>query len=278
MQDLEIDPERVGLWLRPESERPYTLIRVSDEHARAWGAALGLVVRRCYVTDAVLDRAVSVNGVSKTDVVAAKLPDPGATMAGDFGEILVYLYQGAREHPHQALGATKWRLKQDRTKPAPHSDVVHLVLPTWPAASPEDTLLCAEVKTKSTDGGTSPIKDAIQDSGKDRVSRLARTLVWLRERALTENLGDLQLAHLERFINGTEHPPARKRFRAVAVVSAALLDGELADAPTEEPTDYEVIVISVPELRDVYMAVFDAARQAIGEVANVSQTQPSTAV
>ncbi|MBM4291364.1 MAG: DUF1837 domain-containing protein, partial [Deltaproteobacteria bacterium] len=101
--------------------------------------------------------------------------EPGATMAGDFGEILVYLYQSVRELPVEALGVKKWRLKQDRTKPAPHSDVVHFVLPSWPMPSDKDVLLCSEVKTKSTDGDSTPIQSAIADSEKDRKSLFRRS-------------------------------------------------------------------------------------------------------
>ena len=184
-------------------------------------------------------------------------------MAGDFGEILVYLYQGTGEHPHTAIGATKWRLKQDRRKPAPYSDVVHFILPFWPQPSAEDAILCAEVKTKSTPGSSRPIEAAIADSRKDRTSRLARTLVWLRERALTEDLGDIRIEHLDRFIKATDHPAAKKRFRAVVVVSADLEATELRNVFLEPSSDYTLVVICVPQLKMVYTSVFAAAIRAI---------------
>jgi hypothetical protein len=196
-------------------------------------------------------------------------------MAGDFGEIVVYLYQGAREHPNVAYGATKWRLKQDRRKPAPHSDVVHFVLPSWPNPSEDDLVLCSEVKTKSTNASSTPITSAIEDSKKDRASRLARTLVWLRERALTEDLGDVELAHLERFINATEHPPAKWRFRAVAVISEELLDAELTSVPTQIHSDCTLVVISVPNLHEIYGLVFTAALAAVAPVSDSGNSSPT---
>jgi len=186
-------------------------------------------------------------------------------MAGDFGEILVFLYQASKEHSATAIGPKKWRLKQDRTKPAPYSDVIHFLLPNWPNSSTDDILLCSEVKTKSTNGDSTPIKSAIEDSGKDRVSRLAKTLTWLKERALIEDLGETTIAHLERFIKATEHPPAQKKFKAVAVICSSLLEQELEDAPSELPTGYSVIVISVPNLRETYMKIFETARQSFSE-------------
>jgi hypothetical protein len=216
MIDLSVDLALVRSWFPHAQEVPYVLIRVSPEHAATWANTLNFPLRRSYITDQVLLQAVVNQGLPQPTVIATKLPDPGSTMAGDFGEFITYLYQGASQHPFVALGATKWRLKQDRNKPAPHSDVVHLVLPHWPQATAADQLLCAEVKMKSTNGGSTPIASAIADLQKDRTSRLARTLVWLRDRATTQDLGDLTIAHLNRFINATEYPEAQRRFSAVA--------------------------------------------------------------
>ena len=168
MNDIGLDLEEVLAWFPHEKDAPYVLVRVSAEHAETWSTVLGVAVRRCYITDSVLAENAATRQVSQSEIIAARLPDPGATMAGDFGEILVYLYQGVREHPNVAYGATKWRLKQDWTKPAPHSDVVHLVLPSWPIPSEQDCILCSEVKTKSTNGAFAPIKKAVEDSAKDR--------------------------------------------------------------------------------------------------------------
>lgn len=261
--DLGVDATLAAQWFPHELEQPYILVRVSEEHAKSWADILGLAVRRCYVSDSLVIEKALEHNVAKAEIIAARLPDPGATMAGDFGEILVYFYQGAKELPLQAVGPKKWRLKQDRTKPAPHSDVVHFVLPSWPTSSENDVLLCSEVKTKSTDGDSTPIRSAIDDSAKDRTSRLARTLVWLKERALLEPLGDVQIAHLDRFIKATDHPPATKRFRAVAVVCQTLLDEELKSAPTTASPEYTVVVIGVPDLKSTYSAVFDAAKKAL---------------
>jgi hypothetical protein len=265
VKELGLDIATVLSWFCHEQEQPYVLVRVSDEHVKGWASELGLAVRRCYLSDALLDERAKALGKSPLAIIAARLPDAGSTMAGDFGEILVYFYQAAKEHPAAAIGPKKWRLKQDRTKPAPHSDVIHFVLPSWPTPSAQDVLFCSEVKTKSTNGASSPIKAAIEDSAKDRTSRLARTLVWLKDRALVEDLGDVTIAHLERFINATDHPQATKRFRAVAVVCSSLVDGELGDAPTESPVGYSVVVISVPKLQRTYTATFEAARQSVSE-------------
>jgi len=258
MQDLGIDIQAMAPWFADDQQSPFVLVRVRDEYAAAWGDVLGEPVRRCYIDDALLDDRARATGRPKSELVAAKLPDRGSTMAGDFGEILVFLYHAAVQPGTELIGPKKWRLKQDRTKPAPYSDVVHFVLPNWPESSTDDRILCSEVKTKSTAGGFSPISSAVVDCEKDRTSRLAKTLVWLKERALDGDLGTTTIAHIERFTMATDHPEQQKHFHAVAVVCASLVDGELADAPDEQPTDHTVVVIAVPNLKQRYEEVFDA--------------------
>lgn len=265
MIDLGVDIGAIAPWFAEEQQSPYVLVRVSDEHASAWAGALGVPIRRCYIGDALLDERARLTGKPKSELVAAKLPDRGSTMAGDFGEILVYLYHAAAEPEIALIGPKKWRLKQDRTKPAPYSDVVHFVLPHWPESSADDRILCSEVKTKSTAGDSSPISSAVADCEKDRTSRLAKTLVWLKERALHEDLGTTTVAHLERFTKANDHPEAQKQFRAVAVVCASLVDKELVDAPDKQPADLTVVVIVVPSLKQRYEEVFGAVHATVVE-------------
>lgn len=264
MRDLQIDVSAVTPWFAAERTGPYVLIRVSDDDAGTWPEALSIPCRQCYIDDAKLDAEARRTGESESTILAAHLPDRGSTMAGDFGEILVFLYQAATTKSSKVIGPKKWRLKQDRKKPAPYSDVVQFVLPRWPQPSTEDQILCSEVKTKSTAGSSSPIIAAMADCKKDRTSRLAKTLVWLKERALGEDLGTTTIKHLNRFIHATDHPEAKKRFRAVAVVCASLVDEELAaDAPDEQPSDHTVVVLAVPNLKQRYEEVFEAAQATV---------------
>lgn len=263
IDELGLNLSDVALWFAHEQDAPYVLVEVSQAHCNAWAAELGMPVRRCYVSDAVLAVRANKTGLSVAELIAARLPDAGSTMAGDFGEILVYMYQSAMELPKKVIGPKKWQLKQDRTKPAPYSDVLQFVLTSWPTSTVDDEILCSEVKTKSTDGASTPITSAIEDSEKDRTSRLAKTLVWLRERAYYESLGEVEVGHLNRFINATDHPPARRRFQAVAVICASLVTKELKSAPKIADPEYTVIVLAVPNLKDAYSAIFESAKNAL---------------
>lgn len=259
--ELEVGLANALAWFKQTQTTPFVLIPVAEQHTKDWAASLGVALRRCYITDKEVVDWSKARGVSAAQIVASKLPDPGAVMAGDFGEFVVFLFQSASVYPQKAIGPKKWRLKQDRTKAAPYSDVIHFVLPEWPKTSAQDQLLCAEVKTKATDGASTPIPDAIEDSTtKDRTGRLAKTLVWLKDRSMTQDLGEVTGAHLDRFIQSTGHPPAQKVFRAVAVVCESVVKDELKTVPKQLPADCTLVVLAVPKLQATYTAVFAQAK------------------
>jgi len=259
MDELGFDFTEAVAWFPHDQEHPYVLVRISAQNVAELSAAMGVPLRRCYITDAALEQAIAQRGLTREEIVRAVLPDAGAVMSGDFGEVLTYFYQAARELPANAIGPKKWRLKQDRTKPAPKSDVIHFVMPDRPHASAADSVLCSEVKAKATAGTFTPIAKAIADCKLDRTSRLASTLVWLRERAMTTDLGDVDIPLLDRFIDAVNSPPAAKRFRAVAVICNALLDNELVAAPTDADPEFTLVIIGVPNLHATYSAVYAAA-------------------
>lgn len=268
MKELGLNVEDILHFFPHSSESPYILVRLSEEQATSLLTSMREAVRRCYLSDNSLrqrtnelkDALGGTPEFRQAKIIDAKLPSPGSTMSGDFGEILVYVYQASKVHPRIAFGPKKWRFKQDRSKPAPFSDVVQFILPAWPASSGDDVLLCAEVKAKATAGTASPIRNAIDDCAKDRTSRLTKTLLWLKERALGEDLGSIEISHLDRFINTIDHPPAAKLFSAVVVICSTLVDTELDNAPPQASLEYKLIVISVPNLQQLYTRVFEAVR------------------
>lgn len=258
MQELGIDLAEVQKFFVEESDDPFLLINVPNGATPAWAEMLGVPARRCYIADDRLAENAERTNRPRGEIVAAKLPDPGAVMAGDFGEILAALFLASREHPAVVRDPKKWRLKQDRAKAAPYSDVVQFLLPDWPTPSSEDRLVCAEVKTKSTSGGSKPVASAIADSVRDREGRLVKTLAWLKERSLGEELGTVDLQQIDRFIEAIDHPPAAREFRAVAVICSSLVATEIdgVEAPQDGATT--LVVISVPDLKVNYEGVYAA--------------------
>lgn len=219
---------------------------------------LGVPARRCYISDARLKRIVEEKKHSHETVVEAVLPDKGSVMAGDYGEIMTALYLASMAHPADVLDPKMWRLKSNRTKASEGSDIVQFQLPQWPDASSDDKVVCAEVKTKSTNGQSTPVKSAIEDSRKDRESRMARTLVWLKQRAILDDLGTVEVSHLDRFIRAIDYPPAIYEFRAVAVISSELVASEISDITVPEKDQCTLVVISVPDLKANYESLYEA--------------------
>lgn len=256
MQEMGIEPATAETWFPRTTGTQYALIKVRASTSAAWPTGLAAAFRRAYISDNKISAMAAARGRPPRAILASVLPPAGAVMAGDFGEILVYLFQGSSHSPNNLHGQKKWRLKETRTHAAPYSDVVHFHLPEWPTPSTSDLLLCSEVKMKSTPSNGDPIADARRDSKKDRVSRLAKTLVWLQERAMTET--EINVDQVERFLNATEEPAYAKKYQAVAVIDEDYLDTELAKIVQPLDQDCDLVVITVPTLHATYTAVYEA--------------------
>lgn len=256
MKELGINLGKVQAFFSEVHQKPFILVKIAPEKTAEWTQMLGVPARRCYISDTRLRDSVQRTKESYEAVVESTLPDRGSVMAGDYGEIITALYLASLEYPANILDPKKWRLKDRRTAAAGFSDVVQFQLPKWPDASSDDKLVCAEVKTKSTNGRSTPVQSAIEDSRKDRRSRLAKTLVWLRERALKEDLGTVEIVHLDRFIKAIDHPSSTYEFRAVAVISSELIDNELLDVTFPDQDDCTLVVISFPELKANYESLY----------------------
>lgn len=264
MNELGLEIDAVLPWFVAEPGQHYTRVFVPPEYATTWDEILHKAVRRCYISDEQLAARAEATHSTPAEILAALLPDPGAVMSGDFGEIVSYIYLASQEQATAVIGPKRWRLKQDRTKPAPFSDVVQLILPQWPNKTADDRVVCGEVKAKATAGAFTPIANAIEGSLKDSTSRLSRTLVWLRERRLLEDFGTVTIDQLNRFINATEFSPYTRQFHAIAVICSNLIDGELAAlVPDNIPQGCALAVISIPNLQNTYTTVYHAVRNSV---------------
>lgn len=262
MKELGLDLAEVSTFFIEQHDDPFVLVKVEPNRTDEWTKLLGVPARRCYIADERLQAIVDAQGHPHQVVVETKIPPRGSVMAGDYGEIMAALYLAANAHPEETLEPKMWSLKADRTKASQGSDVVQLHLPDWPNTSVNDRVMCAEVKTKSTNTNATPIADALADSAKDRESRLAKTLTWIRERAIMGDTTTVTVDHLNRFIKMDENLPAKFEFRAVAVISSELVaDAASADvfsAIELPPKDIcTLIVISVPDLKNNYQNLFD---------------------
>ncbi|MBL4783837.1 MAG: hypothetical protein JKY49_00255, partial [Cohaesibacteraceae bacterium] len=155
----------------------------------------------------------------------------------------------------------KWQFKQDRMKAAPHSDVIILHCNDPENPSENDYVICAEAKSKALKNNTyRPIANAIKGYEADKTGRLARTLSWLREKAI-ENEDAESIAFVERFTKSNLGTSFRKNYRAVVVIDRALLDAELVEKLHIPPQneEFEVVVLGVDDLKPLYETCFSRA-------------------
>lgn len=217
------------------------------------------VIPSCYITKNTLDRRIKETGLSASEILKNKIPDPGNVMAGDFGEILTLYYLG-NDRTEDVKKVKKWRYKQDRKKPAPHTDVIILSREKTDNASVNDFVICAESKVKSTNSKSEPIKNSIIGYESDKTGRLARTLVWLKEKAI-ENEKSSTIDFIRRFTDDLLDTSFNKYYRAVAIIDREYLDEELS-APLGLPhqsDEFEVIVIGINDLKNLYETCFSKA-------------------
>jgi hypothetical protein len=212
----------------------------------------------CYITEQqIVDRRTA-TGMAASEIVANKLPDPGSVMSGDFGEILTLFFLST-ERPEATRRIKKWRYKQDRQKSAPLSDVIILHRENVTAPSANDFVICAESKQKATESTFDPISKALEGYVSDNTGRLARTLTWLREKAIdSETTTDIE--YITRFTHATA-VSYKKHYKAIAIVDRAMLDDEITRAITlpEQNESFEVIVLGVDRLYEMYNSVYRRA-------------------
>jgi hypothetical protein len=246
----------------PEGALPVRCHVVTDGSAERLEDYLVCNLPSCYVTKSHLRERRDSTGCTPGEILANRLPDTGSVMSGDFGEVLTLFFLAAERAENIHL-VRKWRYKQDRLKATPHSDVVILHRAELDAASADDFVICAEAKQKATAGKFNPISKAVEGFRADKTGRLARTLVWLREKAIDLETRE-SIKYIERFTTAT-NTPYERFFKAVAVVDRELLDDELTreiDLP-EQDEAFEMVVLGISDLKRLYETVFSRAAKEI---------------
>ena len=228
----------------PSNALPVRCCILKGDKAKLLEDYLVKQIRSCYITKPQLRTRMKETRLSASNILSNKLPDRGSVMSGDFGEILTLFFLDS-ERTEETVPIRKWRFKQDRRKSAPHSDVIILHRLNTESVSTDDFVICAEAKQKATASEFNPISQAVEGFTKDRTGRLARTLAWLKEKAIDSERGTM-IDYIGRFTKA-HSVSFKKYYKAVAVVDRDLLDAEITrtlDLP--EPNDsFEIVVLGV---------------------------------
>jgi len=242
-----------------------------------------LPFRRAYIEDSKLDKIVANNSNGKDpvlyrkDAINRRIPDPGDVMSGDFGEILTYYMAIEIWSKHSNVRPKKWQLKDDKKKASPKTDVVlfHLVkdidhpdendmMITYEAKAHADPISgkyeVHKQKPRITykDGKDKcSFVDAVFDADKDRASRAAESIIYLKTRAEDLEMNEL-CAILQRFEKDysvayqTEH-------NAVAIVESTDLANQIARMPADLMTvfsDISLFCLPIKNLKSVYTQLY----------------------
>lgn len=225
-----------------------------------------LAIPTCYISESNLTARMNETGLSASEILQNKVPDRGSVMAGDFGEIFTLFYLGS-DRNETVKKLRKWQFKQDRANPAPHSDVILMHKAHDDCPSTNDFVICAEAKLKSTRTKFSPIEKSIEGYQLDKTGRLARTLIWLKEKAIDHG-NEGTIAFVSRFTDDALNVSFEKKYRAVAVIDLNFLNDELLkslDLPPQSD-EFEVVILGISDLKTLYETSFS---RAVDEVIDV---------
>jgi hypothetical protein len=259
--DAELDLQKLLKLFKKTADKGAAVYAIDADGRVDLDQAIPGPLRRCYATEETIIAKAAENALTPQEFIRqALIPDSGSVMSGDFGEILAFFLQLSMELPREFKGPRQWRWKEDRKKALLGSDIVLLFMPDWVKASPDDEVVCAEVKAKATVSKTyRPLQRAHEGVARDKKSRLADTLIWLRARSIKDGPDGISSQQIDRFIKSPKHGPYKKKFRAVAVIDSLFKVDELDAGWTAPAVPPEVIVVTIPALKDCYTKAFDAA-------------------
>lgn len=183
-------------------------------------------------------------------------PDVGNIKSGDFGEIFCYyfLVSEYRDKGISLCGPRKWIWKDNKNKAAPCADV--LLFDQSSEDRTKHLLLTVESKMAATRPrpNKNRINDAIGGATEDKISRMAKTIIWLREKYHKENLIE-ERDEISRFTNPVDDPYMIEHF-AIALFDSSFCEDE-KQKETEFKDGIKVYVLSMDRLKEMYEMFYE---------------------
>jgi len=209
--------------------------------------------RRCYITDEKLRKKAKKNQMLASKFLEeAILPSEGNIKSGDFGEMLSYFF--IIEHYTLKdiilFAPRKWLWKEDRNKASPYSDAVGFYRENEINPSENDFVVCVESKMKATESYVHRIQEAIDGANKDRTSRLAKTLYWLKEQYTRKGYPEKK-KYIERFSDPVGKKIYKKIFKAYTILDKTFENFEFSQS-IGKYEGISIIVITMENLKEIY--------------------------
>lgn len=231
----------------------YIIYRLKGGEWAAFVNKLTKDVRLCYIDNSDLHKHSTARKISPSEYLEKYiLPDEPSIVSGDFGEILSFfaVIENYANKGFTLIYPRKWRWKENRNKPAPGTDAVMFHITNPRKHSSEDFVVSVESKMKAVNSAEHRIQTAIDHAAKDKLSRLAKTLIWLEEKHARHG-SEEQRKIVERFTDPATYGTFKKFHKAIAILDSTLETSEISKAFTN-PEGVTVIVFSVEDLKKAY--------------------------
>ncbi len=241
---------------------PFIILTLKDDEWDTLLEKLPEKYKECLTSENELTERMRIFWRTRAQELSEKIPTVWSIKSWDFWEILAYhlfeeMYSWDNLH-----WPKKWRWKESKDKPAPYADVIFFTPINW-APTESDLLVSIESKMKATSTNNSPIQDAIGWAEKDYISRLAKSLPWLKEKYKRNALSDtaneskyLSLVNtLNRYIESETYWKYTKHVKAIAFIDKSFLQWE-KDKPIILPDPeiewLQIYVVWIDNLKDLY--------------------------
>ena len=226
--------------LKTKNGRSVQVVEFNHQQDEAVLSAWAKHFRESYCLDAKIDVLRAGTGLSRAEylkqLVFPNLTNPGpAVRAGDFAEILVSDYfEFTRGY---TVPRTRYRYKGSPNESTKGSDLLAFKLAgvpseTGPTGSPDDVLLCVEVKAQFTGSDREVLQEAIKDSPKDEL-RKSISLNATKQRLLAEN-DTAQSQLVERFQNVNDRPYKNLMAAAAVYCTNVFVEQTVGNASTKD--------------------------------------------
>jgi len=231
----------------------FSIYRLKPENKDDFLQDITSEFRQCYITDKFLDEKAKENNLTKQEFITKYiLPSEGNIKSGDFGEMLSYFFvtENYTLKGFPLFAPRKWQWKEDRDKAAPFSDVVGFYCEDEKAPSENDFIVCVESKMKATKSVKHRIQEAIDGANKDRLTRLAKTLIWLEGKYAKD--GNLSMRKfIERYSKPVGKKTYHKYYKAFTIIDKEFENAEISKS-ISNADNIAIIVVTMEELKKIY--------------------------
>ncbi|MDR0604747.1 MAG: SAVED domain-containing protein [Bacteroidales bacterium] len=209
--------------------------------------------RKYYILDSELAEKSEEIGIGKSEFLEQYvLPSVGKIKSGDFGEIFSCSFVKERyaQKGFILVCPRKFIWKMDRDKAMPFTDVVGFYREDIAKASSNDFIVSVESKMKATNSAANRIQEAIDGAQKDRTTRLAKTLIWLKQKYGREGNAKMH-EFTKRYSNPVYQGTYNKIYKAFTIVDSKFETTEIEN-PVNNNDGITIIVISMDNLKNIY--------------------------